>query len=217
MPGLLIQDLGKQDYVTTWRAMQEYTLNRGPETPDQIWLVEHPPVYTLGLNGKSEHLLDVQSIPVVQTDRGGQVTFHGPGQLVVYVLLDLQRQGLNVRQLVSLLEHAMLSTLAQYGIQAYAKPDAPGVYVDGKKIGSVGLRVKRGCCYHGLSFNNAMDLRPFQGINTCGFSNLEVIQLADLGVKIHTYELAIPIIHAIKEALHDLRSAVQAYSAHAST
>ncbi len=198
---LIIRDLGQQDYLTTWQAMQDFTQVRSDANPDQIWIVEHPAVYTLGLNGKAEHLLNTGSIPVVQTDRGGQVTYHGPGQLVVYTLLELQRHQLNVRQLVSLLEQAMINTLAQYGIRAYARAEAPGVYVNEKKIGSVGLRVKRGCCYHGLSLNNAMDLRPFDGINTCGFSNLAVTQLADLGVNIHTHELALPIIYAIKEAL----------------
>ena len=200
-PALIIRDLGQQDYLTTWQAMQDFTQVRSDANPDQIWIVEHPAVYTLGLNGKAEHLLNTGSIPVVQTDRGGQVTYHGPGQLVVYTLLELQRHQLNVRQLVSLLEQAMINTLAQYGIRAYARAEAPGVYVNEKKIGSVGLRVKRGCCYHGLSLNNAMDLRPFDGINTCGFSNLAVTQLADLGVNIHTHELALPIIYAIKEAL----------------
>lgn len=198
---LTIRDLGLQDYEATWRAMQDFTQIRTVDTPDQLWIVEHPPVYTLGLNGKREHLLNVRAIQVVQTDRGGQVTYHGPGQLVVYPLLELQRHRLNIRQLVSLLEQAMLSTLAQYGIKAYAKPEAPGVYVAERKIGSIGLRVKRGCCYHGLSLNNAMDLSPFKGINPCGFQNLEVTQLADLGVNIHTCELAIPVIYAITEAL----------------
>ncbi|MFI3137763.1 MAG: lipoyl(octanoyl) transferase LipB [Methylococcaceae bacterium] len=181
--------------------MQDYTQTRDAQSPDQLWIVEHPPVYSLGLAIKREHLLNTRDIPVVQSDRGGQVTYHGPGQLVVYTLLDIQRLQLNVRQLVSVLENAMLQTLAQYGIRATAKPDAPGVYVADKKIGSIGLRVKKGCCYHGLSLNNAMDLSPFNGINTCGFSDLEVTQLANLGVHIQTHELAIPIIHAITETL----------------
>ncbi|MEQ1635537.1 MAG: lipoyl(octanoyl) transferase LipB [Methylococcales bacterium] len=196
-----IQDLGKQDYSATWHAMQDYTQQRNNQSPDQLWIVEHPPVYTLGLSAQREHLLDVQQIPVVQTDRGGQVTYHGPGQLVVYCLLDIQRLNLNVRQLVTLLETAMLTTLAQYGLYGTAKPEAPGVYIAGKKIGSIGLRVKQGRCYHGLSLNNAMDLSPFNHINPCGFPGLEVTQLADLGVHIKTYELAIPIIHAITEKL----------------
>ena len=174
-------------------------MTRTATCPDQIWWVEHSPVYTLGLNGKREHLLNTQAIPVIQTDRGGQVTYHGPGQLVVYTLLDLNRLQLNVRALVSLLEQAMISTLAQYGLKAHAKPEAPGVYLEAKKIGSVGLRVKRGCCYHGLSLNNAMDLSPFLGINPCGYANLQVTQLAEQQIHIQTNELAVPIIHAICE------------------
>jgi lipoyl(octanoyl) transferase len=194
-------DLGRQDYHKTWQAMQAYTQARDSQSPDQLWLVEHPPVFTLGLNGKREHLLNVADIPVVQSDRGGQVTYHGPGQLVIYTLLDIARLHLNVRQLVSLLETAMLTTLAQYGLHAIAKAEAPGVYIAHKKIGSIGLRVKQGCCYHGLSLNNAMDLSPFSRINPCGYSGLEVTQLADLGVNIHTHELAIPVLHAITETL----------------
>jgi lipoyl(octanoyl) transferase len=194
-------DLGRQDYHKTWQAMQAYTQARDSQSPDQLWLVEHPPVFTLGLNGKREHLLNVADIPVVQSDRGGQVTYHGPGQLVIYTLLDIARLHLNARQLVSLLETALLTTLAQYGLQANAKAEAPGVYVGEKKIGSIGLRIKRGCCYHGLSLNNAMDLSPFSRINPCGYSGLEVTQLADLGVHIHTHELAIPVLHAITETL----------------
>lgn len=200
-PALQIRHLGQQAYQNTWQAMQDYTLARTASCPDQIWWVEHPPVYTLGLNGKREHLLNTQAIPVIQTDRGGQVTYHGPGQLVVYTLLDLKRLQLNIREVVSLLEHAMITTLAQYGLNAHAKPEAPGVYLKEQKIGSVGLRVKRGCCYHGLSLNNAMDLSPFLGINPCGYANLQVTQLADHRIQIQTYELAVPIIHAISENL----------------
>lgn len=198
---LVVKNLGYQDYLETWQAMQDYTLTRTESSADQIWFVEHPPVYTLGLNGKAEHLLNTQDIPVIKTDRGGQVTYHGPGQLVLYTLLDIQRLQLNIRQLVTLLEQAMVSTLAQYGLKSYAKAEAPGVYIDGKKMGSIGLRVKRGCCYHGLSLNNAMDLTPFKGIHPCGYVNLEVTQLAEHNIHIHTYELALPVIHAICENL----------------
>lgn len=198
---LEIQALGIQDYDTTWQAMQAYTQNRNTQSPDQIWIAEHFPVFTLGLNAKTEHLLDTQHIPVVQSDRGGQVTYHGPGQLVIYTLLDIERLQINIRQLVSLLENAMISALAQYGIRANAKAEAPGVYVADKKIGSIGLRVKHGLCYHGLSLNNDMDLSPFTRINPCGFQGLEMTQLADLGVHIQTNELAIPIVHAITETL----------------
>ncbi len=196
-----IKRLGLQDYQKVWQQMQDFNQARGAETDDEIWLVEHPPVYTLGLNGKREHLLNISDIPVVETDRGGQVTYHGPGQLVVYLLLDIQRLDIGVRKVVTLLEQAMIITLSQYGISAQAKAEAPGVYVADKKIGSVGLRVKRGCCYHGLSFNNNMDLAPFKGINTCGYPALEVTQLADLNINISTAELAVPVVHYILQTI----------------
>jgi lipoyl(octanoyl) transferase len=194
--------LGLQDYQAIWQSMQHFTESRTEETPDEIWIVEHYPVYTLGLNGKSEHLLNPGSIPVVHCDRGGQVTYHGPGQLVVYPLLDMKRSKLGVRQLVTLLEQAMITTLALYRIAAYSRADAPGVYVDGKKIGSIGIRIKKNCSYHGLSLNNQVDLSPFKGINPCGYSNLEVTRLADLGVNLSNEELALPLIEAITQALH---------------
>ncbi|MGR9052004.1 MAG: lipoyl(octanoyl) transferase LipB [Gammaproteobacteria bacterium] len=197
----IVRRFGVMPYESVWRDMQRFTEMRTPATPDELWLLEHTPVYTLGLNGKEEHLLNTGAIPVVRTDRGGQATYHGPGQLVLYTLLDLKRLRIGVRPLVTLLERAMIATLAQYGIKAVARVDAPGVYVNDRKIGSVGLRVKNQCSYHGLSLNNRMDLRPFRGINTCGFSSLEVTQLADLGVDIETHELAIPVAHAIYNAL----------------
>ncbi len=193
--------LGIQNYQATWRAMQQFTENRTWDTPDEIWVVEHDPVYTLGLNGKREHLLDTGSIPVVHCDRGGQVTYHGPGQLVVYPLLDMKRSKLGVRPLVTLLEEAMIETLALYRIAANARADAPGVYVDGKKIGSIGIRIRKNCSYHGLSLNNYVDLSPFKGINPCGYSKLEVTRLADLGVNLSNEELASPLVEAITQAL----------------
>ena len=196
-----IVDLGLQDYETTWLAMKSFNEQRSEATDDEIWIVEHPPVYTLGLNGKSEHLLNIGDIPVVNCDRGGQVTYHGPGQLVIYTLLDVQRLKLNPRSLVTLLEQAMIKTLAQFDIEAVAKPDAPGVYVKGRKIGSIGLRIKKQGCYHGLSLNNAMDLQPFNFINPCGYSDLKVTQLADLGVTVSSKSLADSVIHAITSAL----------------
>ncbi len=196
-----LKRLGLLDYETVWRDMQRFTQDRSKETADEIWIVEHPPVYTLGLNGKREHLLDISDIPVVETDRGGQVTYHGKGQLVVYLLLDIERLKTGVRDIVTLLEQTMIATLAQYGIKAVARPEAPGVYVDGKKIGSVGLRVKKGCCYHGLSLNNDMDLTPFNQINTCGYPGLDVTQLADLNIHIKTHELAVPVVHHILQAI----------------
>ena len=198
----VLRRLGLLDYETVWQNMQTFTLERDEETADEIWIVEHPPVYTLGLNGKRDHLLDIANIPVIETDRGGQVTYHAPGQLVVYPLLDIERLKMGVREIVTLLEQTMITVLSQYGIIAIAKPEAPGVYVNGKKIGSVGLRVKRGCCYHGLSLNNNMDLSPFNHINTCGYPDLEVTQLADLNVKIETYELAVPVVHQILQAIN---------------
>jgi len=197
----VIRTLGIQPYEAVWQDMQRFTQTRTPDTADELWIVEHPPVYTLGLNGNPEHLLDTGSIPVVQTDRGGQATYHGPGQLVLYILLDLKRLNLGIRPMVTLLEQAMIGALAQYGIKAVAQASAPGVYVDSKKIGSVGLRVKNHSSYHGLSLNNRMDLTPFNGINTCGYPDLQVTQLADLGINVHTHELAIPVAHAITRAL----------------
>ncbi len=198
---ITIRNLGIQPYDSTWQDMQRFTQNRDTETPDEIWITEHPPVYTLGLNGKREHLFNTGDIPVINSDRGGQVTYHGPGQLIIYPLIDIKRLNLGVRSLVTTLEQAMISTLAQYGIIAAARADAPGVYVNGKKIGSIGLRIKRNCSYHGLSINNQMDLAPFDHINTCGYSGLEVTQLADLGVTVSNAELAIPITQAIITAL----------------
>lgn len=198
---VVIRNLGLQDYETTWQDMQRFTQERNTETADELWIVEHFPVYTLGLNGKREHLLDTGPIPVVTTDRGGQVTYHGPGQLVIYTLLDIKRLNLGIRQLVTILEQAMIYTLAQYGVIAVSRADAPGVYVNAKKIGSIGLRIKKNCSYHGLSLNNDMDLRPFDHINTCGYSDLKVTRLTDLGVTISTDQLANSVIQAITTAL----------------
>jgi len=187
---ITIHDLGLQDYQTVWQAMQDFTLQRNADTPDELWLVEHPAVYTLGLSGKREHLLNTGDIPVIHSDRGGQVTYHARGQVIIYTLLNIKRLNINIRQLVSLLEQAMIDTLAHYGIVAIAKAEAPGVYVQGKKIGSIGIRIKNNCSYHGLSFNNEMDLTPFNFINPCGYKDLKVTQLSDLGVTINTTELA---------------------------
>ena len=198
---LTIRNLGLQDYDITWQAMQRFTQERNTFSNDELWIVEHPPVYTLGLNGKREHLLTIGNIPVINSDRGGQVTYHGPGQVIIYVLLDIKRLNLGVRQLVTLLEQVMIGVLFQYDIVAVAKLDAPGVYVNDKKIGSIGLRIKKNCSYHGLSLNNDMDLSPFDDINTCGYSDLKVTQLSDLGVTISTKQLASSVIQAITSAL----------------
>lgn len=180
---ILVKHLGLVDYVSTWQAMQDFTSQRDPQSDDEIWLLEHPPVYTQGLAGKPEHLLAATSIPVIKTDRGGQITYHGPGQLVAYVLYDLKRAGMSVRELVRRIEQALIDVLQDYGITASRKTSAPGVYVHGAKIAALGLRVRRGCSYHGLSFNVAMDLAPFSAINPCGYAGLEVTDLARLGVR----------------------------------
>lgn len=181
-PAPVIRRLGLQAYAPVWRDMQRFTDERDAATPDELWWVEHPPVFTVGLNGKAEHLLNPGGIDVIQVDRGGQVTYHGPGQVVLYLLVDLRRRGLGVRALVNLMEQAVIALLADHGITARARQDAPGVYVDGAKIASLGLRVRRGCSYHGLALNVDMDLEPFRRINPCGYPGLAVTQLRDLGV-----------------------------------
>jgi len=173
--------LGRVDYEPTWRAMQRFVDGRGPADDDEIWFLEHPPVFTLGMNSRPEHLLATGDIPVVQIDRGGQVTYHGPGQLVVYPLLDLGRSRLGVRALVEGIERAIVTTVADWGIEAAGRRDAPGVYVGVNKLASVGLRIRRGCCYHGLALNVAMDLEPFRRINPCGYAGLEMTQVSALG------------------------------------
>jgi lipoyl(octanoyl) transferase len=181
-----IRALGRTEYEPTWRAMQAFTAMRTPATPDEIWLTEHLPVYTLGLAGRREHLLRDNGIPTIKVDRGGQITYHGPGQLVVYVLCDLRRSGLGVRAMVRALEAGVVEWLDSLGISAYGKPAAPGVYVLRSrveaKIAALGLRVRNGCTYHGLAVNVAMDLSPFADIDPCGYRGLAVTQLADLGV-----------------------------------
>lgn len=173
---------GTVDYLRCWQDMQQFTETRTPATPDEIWFLEHPPVFTLGRNGKDEHLLETGDIPVIRVDRGGQVTYHGPGQLVVYTLLDLRRRQLGVQSLVNRLEQAVIDLLAEHAITAERRSGAPGVYVDGSKIAALGLRVRKGCCFHGLSLNVNMDLAPFARINPCGYRGLQVTQLAALGI-----------------------------------
>jgi lipoyl(octanoyl) transferase len=175
-----IQRLGRTDYEPVWRAMKQFTEQRTSTTQDEFWLTEHNPVYTQGLNGRKEHVLNTADIPIVKVDRGGQVTYHGPGQLIVYFLLDLNRLGIGIRRLVSSLEQAVVNLLQIYNIDAHARRDAPGVYVGEAKIAALGLRVRKACCYHGLSLNLDMDLTPFSGIDPCGYKDLPVIQLADL-------------------------------------
>lgn len=179
---LSVRRLGPVDYTATWRAMQSFTDARTAETADELWLLEHPPVFTLGRSGKREHLHDTGAIPVIAVDRGGQVTYHGPGQLVAYTLLDLKRLRLGVQALVRLLEQAVIDLLADHAVSAGRRAGAPGVYVTGRKIAALGLRVRHGCCFHGLSLNVDLDLAPFSRINPCGMRGLEVTRLADLGI-----------------------------------
>lgn len=179
---LLVRRLGVVEYEPTWQAMRAFTDARGTTTADEVWLLQHPPVYTLGQAGKPEHLLRETPIPLVKIDRGGQITYHGPGQVVAYLLLDLHRRHLKVRELVQLMEQAVIDCLADYGIAAERKDKAPGVYVDGAKIAALGLRVRNGCSYHGLSLNVDMDLAPFSWINPCGYEGLRTIQIKDFGI-----------------------------------
>jgi lipoyl(octanoyl) transferase len=183
----LVRDFGLKSLPDVWAAMQAFTMERSTDTRDEIWFGQHPPVYTLGMRASREHLLKPLDIPVVQIDRGGQVTYHGPGQLMVYVMLNLARRALTPRKLVQTLESAVIDTVASYGISAVARREAPGVYVDGAKLAAVGLRVKRHCSYHGMAVNVAMDLTPFAGINPCGYANLPVTDLRTL-VRIESVE-----------------------------
>lgn len=179
---IVVRSLGSRNYEPLWRDMQQFTETRTSQTPDEVWFTEHPPVFTLGLNASREHLLAPGDIPVIQVDRGGQVTYHGPGQLMIYPLLDLKRAGLGVRDLVTGLEQTIVDLLADFDIEATSRKDAPGVYVEGRKIASVGLRVRRGGSYHGMALNIDVNLQPFSRINPCGFSDLEVTHLAALGI-----------------------------------
>ncbi len=189
-PRLLVRQLGRRPYQPVWDAMKAFTDSRTPDTPDEFWVVEHDPVYTQGQAGKAEHLLAPGDIPVVQSDRGGQVTYHGPGQLVLYVLVDVRRSKLTVRELVTCLETAIINTLAKSGIETYAKPDAPGVYVKNQlgaslqteaKLASLGLRIRKGCSFHGLALNVNMDMTPFLRINPCGYAGMAMTQTSALG------------------------------------
>ena len=180
MPDLLTRELGLVEYAPTLEAMRAFTDSRDRESPDELWLLQHPPVFTQGQAGRAEHLLAPGDIPVIQVDRGGQVTYHGPGQAVIYLLLDLRRRALGVRALVDLIEQSLVQLLAGYDIESQPRPDAPGVYVAGEKIASLGLRVRRGCSYHGLALNVDMDLEPFRRINPCGHQGLRVTSMANL-------------------------------------
>jgi len=197
----VIRHLGRTEFEPTWRAMQDFTTNRTSETPDEIWLTEHSPVYTLGLNRKDVRMPTRDDIHVVNTDRGGKITYHGPGQSIIYVLIDLKRKGINVRQLVSAMENSVVALLQEANIDAASKTDAPGVYVQEKKIASLGLRLKKECCYHGLSLNVDMDLSPFNAIDPCGYQGLEVTQLKSLGVDLTQTETATKLLKYLTKEL----------------
>lgn len=198
----VIRTLGRTEFETTWRAMQDFTAKRTTETPDEFWITEHPPVYTLGLNRNGVRMPSRDDIAVVNTDRGGKITYHGPGQVIIYVLIDLKRKGLNVRQLVSALEGSVVNLLSEFNVHGLARADAPGVYVQDKKIASVGLRLKKECCYHGISLNVDMDLTPFDAIDPCGYRGLEVTQLKDLGADLTQTEAASKMLKYLTKELN---------------
>lgn len=200
---LFVRYLGFTDFEMTWHAMQKFTAERSIDTPDELWITEHPPVYTLGLNRKNIRLPIRNDIPLVHTDRGGKITYHGPGQLIIYILLDLKRHNLGIRNLVSLLEIAVIELLADYGQLAAAKTDAPGVYVQDAKIASLGLRIKNNCCYHGLSLNVNMDLKPFEAIDPCGYAGLKVTQTKDLGIAANLQTIAELLLEKLSRNLAD--------------
>jgi lipoyl(octanoyl) transferase len=198
----LVRKLGLMDYQTVWQQMQRFTDQRDTATLDEFWLLEHPAIFTLGQAGKSEHLLAPGDIPVIKVDRGGQVTYHGPGQLVIYLLLDLKRRNLGVRQLVSIIESSLIRLLQRYDVKAQARKDAPGVYVQGAKIAALGLRVRRGCSFHGLSLNVDLDLEPFGRINPCGYQGMAVTRLSDLlGKAPGVEQIAQPLLEELQAEL----------------
>lgn len=198
----ILRTPSRVDYESTWRAMQDFTAGRGPDTPDEIWLLEHPPVFTLGMAGKREHLLADIGIPVVPIDRGGQVTYHGPGQIVVYLLLDLRRRGYGVRELVRRIEQAVIDVLAAYGVAGERLAGAPGVYVGGAKVAALGLRVKAGCTYHGLALNVDMDLAPYRAINPCGYAGMAVTQLKDFVPDVRQEEVTAALARVLATAIY---------------
>ena len=200
-PTLIVRRLGLRPYEATWQAMRTFTDEREPDTPSELWIVEHPPVFTQGQAGKAEHLLAPGDIPVVQTDRGGQVTYHGPGQLVIYLLVSLREAGIGIRRLVTLMEQSIIELLDEHGVDAVARSDAPGVYVDGKKVASLGLRVRRGCTYHGLALNVSNNLAPFALINPCGHAGLEVTSTKHLGIDDDIDTLGTALANRLSDAL----------------
>lgn len=199
---LHIRRFGRTDYEQTWHAMQAFTMSRTPDTVDELWLTEHDPVYTLGLNRRGVRQPDREDIPLILVDRGGKITYHGPGQVVVYLMLDLKRKGLTIRQLVSAMENAIIGLLDDFGLKAQARPDAPGVYLDGCKIASLGLRLKNQCSYHGLALNVDMDLSPFTAIDPCGYQGLQVTQLRDLGIALSQQQIADRLLEQLAHQLN---------------
>ncbi|MBM6550463.1 lipoyl(octanoyl) transferase LipB [Marinomonas ostreistagni] len=198
---LLCRDLGVVPYELTWEQMKQFTQTRDKADADQIWLLEHAPVFTQGQAGKAEHLLNAGDIPVVQADRGGQITYHGPGQLIAYIMIDLKRLGIGVRDLVTLIENSIVEVLAQHGITSYPKPDAPGVYVDEMKISSLGLRVRRGCSFHGVALNVDMDLEPFLRINPCGYQGLQMVDMKRLQPTTDMAQVKVQLANILAERL----------------
>ncbi len=198
----VVRRLGRVEYEPTWRAMQAFTAARTADTPDELWLLEHPPVYTQGQAGKAEHLIAATDIPVVPIDRGGQITYHGPGQVVAYVLVDLRRRGYGIRELVNRMEQAVIDLLADGGVVAERLAGAPGVYVNGAKIAALGLRVKHGCTYHGLAFNVDIDLAPFAAINPCGYPGMAVTRCRDLGLDWPVWQAERALTDALQRAIY---------------
>lgn len=199
---VLIREYGLTDYEPIFEKMREFSEKRAHETTDEFWVLEHNPVYTLGLNGSETHILNSRDIPVVNVDRGGQVTYHGPGQLIIYLLIDIRRKKMGVRAIVTAMENAIIEVLRDLGIEAIAKKNAPGVYVNGKKIAALGLRIKNGKSYHGLSLNIDMDLAPFKGINPCGYENLDVTQISLLNTAVSRESIKNNLVCALKNQLH---------------
>jgi lipoyl(octanoyl) transferase len=199
---MIVKDLGLVDYASTCHAMQDFTTNRDAETTDELWLLEHHAVFSQGTNGQAEHVLDLGAIPLVQSDRGGQVTYHGPGQLIAYTLFDLRRLGMGVRDMVTCLESTTIAMLAEQGIDAYSDADAPGVYIAGEKLASLGLRVKRGACYHGISINVDMDLSPFLSINPCGYQGMKMTDLKTLGCDLSIAQVKQKFVATLKTELN---------------
>jgi lipoyl(octanoyl) transferase len=206
LQGFVIKHLGLKDYTEVWKEMQTFTEGRTEQTPDELWLLQHNPVFTLGLAGKKEHLINPGSIPIVQSDRGGQVTYHGPGQLVAYIMYDLSRAGIGVRKMVELLQDSVIELLQQHCIEAHTIPKAPGVYVKERKIAALGLRVRKGRSFHGLSLNVDMDLEPFSRINPCGYPGMQVTQLKDLGIETPFEQISEQLTDSIEDQLENKKA-----------